>query len=126
MCDDYGKMAEQPTPERDSKGQRDELGRWLPGQKPPNAGRNGGRNPGLAARTRKATHDGRDIVDYWVAVLADAGEKTTDRLRAAELLANRGWGQPNLDIDATLNAGPSVEAMVVAYAEACKRLADGS
>lgn len=82
---------------------RNAKGQLLPGNpisnKPGEKPRGGnGRNPGLAARARKATHDGKDIVDYWVQVLNDATEKTVDRLRAAELLAARGWGT-KLDID---------------------------
>ncbi len=63
------------------------------------SGNPGGRPQGLAAQIRKATHDGRTIREFMVAVAQ--GEKIdgrkprlADRMDANKWLADRGWGKP--------------------------------
>ena len=48
----------------------------------------------LAAYIQKKLGGGKIVVDYWVGVMSDAKSRQADRLKASELLANRGWGKP--------------------------------
>ena len=47
----------------------------------------------LAAYIQKKLGGGKVVVDYWVGVMTGDGRQA-DRLKASELLANRGWGKP--------------------------------
>lgn len=73
---------------------------WKPGQ----SGNPGGRPKGLAAYIREHTLDGRDLADFLIRVLAGAqGFKGADRIKACEILLNRGFGiQPVIDGDNNL------------------------
>ncbi len=68
---------------------------FLPGH----SGNPGGRPKGLAERVRRATHDGKTIVDFMVAV-ARGGKidgrkpRLCDQMDANKWLADRGWGKP--------------------------------
>lgn len=54
----------------------------------------GGRPRGIAKRTRELVgDDGERLVKLWIAIAEDEDEKTADRIRASELLADRGWGK---------------------------------
>ncbi len=65
------------------------------------SGNPGGRPLGLARATREvlqgAVHEGEDsalaIVRFWASVLGDKTQPMHYRLRASELLAERGWGK---------------------------------
>ena len=57
-----------------------------------NPKRNGGRPKGLAQLARAATKDGDDLVKFFVSTLKTA-KKHSDRIKAAEWLADRGFGK---------------------------------
>lgn len=64
------------------------------GFKPGKSGNPGGRPKGLARLAREATGgDGRLLVEFYVRVYQDEDEKTETRLKAAEWLADRGFGK---------------------------------
>ncbi len=48
----------------------------------------------LASYIQKKLGGGKVVVDYWVAVMNNVKNRQSDRLKASELLANRGWGKP--------------------------------
>jgi hypothetical protein len=62
--------------------------------RPGQSGCPGGGAGEFARRVRAAVRDGRDLIDFLVAVMRDERERTRDRLAAAAELANRGWGRP--------------------------------
>lgn len=68
---------------------------WQPGQ----SGNPGGRPKGLAKRVRDAVEDGENIVSFLTTVLADQSESTRDRIAAAQILMERGWGKAPQLID---------------------------
>jgi hypothetical protein len=58
------------------------------------SGNPGGRPQGLSRATRELIgEDGGPIVEFWASVMNDDGARTTDRLEASRLLAERGWGK---------------------------------
>ena len=64
---------------------------FLPGQ----SGNPGGRPKGLARRVRELVgEDGEAIVQFLVETMHDSSARRRDRLEAARLLADRGWGRP--------------------------------
>ena len=69
---------------------------FLPGQ----SGNPGGRPKGLAALVRAQTKDGKELVDLMLQVLRGKlvvnGRKPniSERMKAVEWLADRGWGKP--------------------------------
>lgn len=91
-----------------SGGTRDAAGRFLPGT----SGNKGGRRKTLSGLVRKSTKDGKDVVAFLTRVLKGQEPKVTiaDRLRAAELLCDRGWGRtrPTGDADVDVNVGVGV------------------
>ncbi len=76
----------------EESGERDQLGRFVPGH--PGRRQSPGRPKGLRDRAQAATHDGADIVRFMLDVLHGRQEgKTADRIEAAKWLADRGWGK---------------------------------
>jgi hypothetical protein len=69
----------------------------------------GGRPPGLRAAVRSATKDGVEIVDFLLSVLRGQLPATAsceastpvieERLEAARMLLDRGWGKPQVSVD---------------------------
>lgn len=102
---------------------RDAKGRFAPGTRPTYTPHNGGRTAtdwtwrklireGLAADPQRRAR-----------ILAALYAKAEDGdVRAIDTILNRCDGLPRQEIDATLHAGPSVEAVLMAMAEARLRL----
>jgi hypothetical protein len=95
---------------------------FLPGQ----SGNPGGRPKGLSRRVRELVgDDGSAIAEYLFSVMTDEDARTADRLEAAKLLADRGFGRSvqTLDMDITahppLNVSeistPDLEALIAVY-----------
>lgn len=63
------------------------------------SGNPGGRPRGFGALIREATDDGEELVRTVLAVLRSRRTAARDRLRAAEFLADRGWGRPSQAIE---------------------------
>ena len=75
---------------------------WKPGCPSPNPG---GRPKGLATYIREQSLDGRELADFLLNVVRTGGRfsKMADRIKACEILLNRGFGlQPVIDGDKTL------------------------
>jgi hypothetical protein len=69
---------------------RDGSGRWSKGV----SGNPGGRPQGLARATRELVgEDGKALVQLWWSIARDTMQRTSDRLEASKLLADRGWGR---------------------------------
>src|SRR5215831_14445268 len=59
------------------------------------SGNPAGRPKGLARKTRELIgNDGAELVEFLLVVMRNETEKTNDRLEAAKMLAERGWGKP--------------------------------
>jgi hypothetical protein len=74
------------------------------------SGNPGGRPKGIAARAREATGDGAALIAYLVAVVENPAERTADRLEAAKLLLDRGWGRalaPRVELDRAALLAPA-------------------
>ncbi len=69
---------------------RDEHGRFCKGNK----ANPGGRPKGLAERARAATHDGADLIEFYLGIFNNKEQDVKYRIDAAEWLADRGWGKP--------------------------------
>ena len=54
--------------------------------------------PNLAFSVRVATEQGRSVVGFLTQVLMNTEETTTDRLKAADMLLNRGWGRAPVEV----------------------------
>jgi hypothetical protein len=64
------------------------------------SGNPGGRPKGLARQVREIVgDDGAAIAEFLLCVMCDDRERTRDRLEAARLLGDRGWGKPIQAID---------------------------
>ena len=68
----------------------------------------GGRPKGLAERVRRATHDGKTIVDFMISgargmKIDGRTPRLCDRMEATKWLADRGWGKP---VQAMEHLGP--------------------
>jgi hypothetical protein len=64
------------------------------GFRPGQSGNPGGRPKGLAKATRELVgEDGMPLVELWLSIAMDPLRRDADRLRASELLADRGWGK---------------------------------
>src|SRR5574337_1319624 len=88
-------------------GPRRVIGRpFLPGQ----SGNPGGRKKGLMPLVRKATSDGKLLVDFLVRVVAGKVSKATvaDRIRAAAELMDRGYGKPRPTTDEAMQGAYGV------------------
>jgi len=58
------------------------------------SGNPGGRPQGLARATRELVgEDGKKLTELWWSIAQDSMQRTSDRLEASKLLADRGWGQ---------------------------------
>ena len=74
------------------------------------SGNPGGRPKGLTRRVRELVgDDGTAIAEFMHAVMADEGERTTDRLEAARWLADRGFGKPPQDVELALKGQEAVD-----------------
>jgi len=64
------------------------------GFRPGRSGNPGGRPQGLARATRELVgEDGKALVELWWSIARDPMQRTSDRLEASKLLADRGWGK---------------------------------
>jgi hypothetical protein len=64
------------------------------GFKPGRSGNPGGRPQGLARATRELVgEDGMKLAELWWTIAQDEMQRTSDRLEASRLLADRGWGK---------------------------------
>jgi hypothetical protein len=71
------------------------------------SGNPGGRPKGLARRVREAVgNDGKQIAEFLLSVMNDPRQRTRDRLEAARLLADRGWGKPVVSVDLDVGLEP--------------------
>lgn len=68
---------------------RDEHGRFIKGA----SGNPGGKRLGLSEQARAATHDGAELIRFFVDTFRDEAQDRKIRLQAAEWLADRGWGK---------------------------------
>lgn len=83
---------------------RDEGGRWLKGSTP----NPGGRPKGLAERIRQRTAEGERLLDELFQILDDKVAKPSERLRAIEILFDRGYGKAlETSVVANLSSAPS-------------------
>jgi hypothetical protein len=63
---------------------------FMPGE----SGNPGGRPRGLARSTRELVgDDGMALAELWWSIAQDPMQRTSDRLEASRLLADRGWGK---------------------------------
>jgi hypothetical protein len=64
------------------------------GFRPGRSGNPGGRPQGLARATRELVgEDGTKLAELWWSIAKDPLQRTSDRLEASKLLADRGWGK---------------------------------
>ena len=71
------------------------------------SGNPGGRPKGLARQVREVVgEDGEPIARYLLQVMHDDRQRTRDRIEAARVLADRGWGKPvqAVDVDVAVAA----------------------
>ncbi len=81
------------------------------------SGNPGGRPKGLARYVRELVgDDGRRIADFMLGVLDDESERTETRLKAAEWLAERGFGKAPLTMDVG-EGGPATIVVQSAFGE---------
>lgn len=101
---------------------------WRPGQ----SGNPGGRPKGVSSKIRELTRDGADILEYLARLVRgeERGARHADRVRGAELLADRLWGravetsvQVQLSSEAAGAALPDVSSETL---EALARVLPGS
>ncbi len=69
--------------------------RFKPGQ----SGNPGGKPKGFGALIRQESKDGAELVRTALAILRNTKAANRDRLKAAEFLADRGWGKPPTSIN---------------------------
>lgn len=70
----------------------------------------------LSELCRKRTHNGRDLVTFYLKVFNDESEGVTLRLEAAKRLEDRGWGKATQTIEHSGSIGQD------AYEEAVERI----
>lgn len=79
---------------------------FQPGQ----TGNPGGRprSKGLAEYVRSKTRNGKDLVEFWLSVIEGRQPRATmqDKLKAAEQLADRGFGKPDISHKISGENGP--------------------
>jgi hypothetical protein len=79
---------------------------FLPGM----SGNPGERPKGLSRRVRELVgEDGDAIADYLFSVMSDEKARTADRLEAAKLLADRGFGRTVQTLDLDVTAHPPID-----------------
>jgi Family of unknown function (DUF5681) len=65
--------------------------KWKKGQ----SGNPSGAKKGLARAAREAVgEDGAALAAFWLSIVNDDTQRSSDRLEASKLLAERGWGRP--------------------------------
>jgi hypothetical protein len=79
------------------------------------SGNPGGRPRGLARASRELLGgDGEAIPRLWLSIMNDENAKTSDRLEASRLLADRGWGKTAVPLwpeEDAANLPPPVQAI---------------
>jgi hypothetical protein len=79
------------------------------------SGNPGGRTKGLQRRVRELVgDDGDKIASFLFDVLNDTSEKTGERLDAAKILLERGWGKAPIAVD--VDGAPAKFVLVSAFA----------
>lgn len=82
---------------------------------PGNRANPGGRPKGLASRIRTLTNEGEDILKFLVGVLSNEIKSTTkDRLQAAQILLDRGYGkavETSVQVQLDAKSGESTAAI---------------
>lgn len=68
------------------------------------SGNPGGRPKGLARRVQEATEHGKTVIDVLVEILTNEKAKNADRIKAGEILLDRGFGKA-LGVVLTADAG---------------------
>jgi hypothetical protein len=63
----------------------------------------------LARDIRLATDDGRELLQLALGIIRDPEASRGDRQRAAEFLADRGWGKAPQHIEGEVTVGPRVD-----------------
>ena len=87
---------------------------WKAGAPSPNPG---GRPRGLALLVRTGTKNGLELVEFWLDVMRAnpdgpyAKAKLEVRLKASELLAERGFGKVEVTVDEEANAPRTVRVV---------------
>jgi hypothetical protein len=94
---------------------------------PGRSGNPGGRPQGLARATRELVgEDGMAVAQLWWDIAQDPMQRTSDRLEASKLLADRGWGKAAvfspqegdpLGLEAMEQAAEEFRAKIVRLAE---------
>ena len=80
------------------------------GFQPGVSGNPGGRPRGLARQVRELVgEDGEAIATFLLTVMSDEAERTRDRLEAARLLADRGWGEAVQAVDMDVTQQPGLD-----------------
>jgi hypothetical protein len=70
--------------------------------RPGESGNPGGRPKGIAALVRDQTADGQELVVFMLAILRNPRRPPALRMQAATWLADRGFGRPVQQLDATM------------------------
>jgi hypothetical protein len=71
---------------------------------PGRSGNPGGRKNALERRVReKCGEDGERLIDMLVAIADDETARNADRIDAASILFDRGWGKPQQGVDVNVN-----------------------
>lgn len=86
-------MAERPSNGEKTVQGRDEKGRFTSGNK-------GGGRPRVPEELRSAFQKfSSDALDVLVEIMSSPGAKDADRIRAAEVILDRGWGKAPQSVD---------------------------
>ena len=92
---------------------------------PGHSGNPGGRRVTLCGLIRRATKDGRELVDFHLTVLRDPQHPLRERLTAAAWLADRGFGKSLERVEVTTPADNVFPVEPFDYAAAVAPLAPG-
>lgn len=96
----------------ETKPARNEKGHFLPGQ----TGNAGGRPKLPAEFTELAREHTVTALQTVISVLNDTGAKPSDRLKAAEIVLDRGWGKPLQASQIEVDAAVTNQSIVVTFA----------